>query len=59
MVKLILLSLLTMMMTQNNEPADQDGYQQATFGAGCFWCVEAIYQRVNGVISVESGYSGC
>lgn len=46
------------MMAQNNEPADQDGYQQATFGAGCFWCVEAIYQRVNGVISVESGYSG-
>jgi peptide-methionine (S)-S-oxide reductase len=30
----------------------------ATFGAGCFWCVEAIYQQVNGVISVASGYSG-
>lgn len=45
-------------MTQNDEPAEQEGYQQATFGAGCFWCVEAIYQRVNGVISVESGYSG-
>ncbi|MEX0681559.1 MAG: peptide-methionine (S)-S-oxide reductase MsrA [Balneolales bacterium] len=35
-----------------------DKYQQATFGAGCFWCVEAIYQRVSGVISVESGFSG-
>ncbi len=30
----------------------------ATLGAGCFWCVEAIYQRLEGVEKVESGYSG-
>jgi len=30
----------------------------ATFGAGCFWCVEAIFQQVKGVTKVESGYSG-
>jgi peptide-methionine (S)-S-oxide reductase len=30
----------------------------ATLGAGCFWCVEAIYQRLDGVEKVESGYSG-
>lgn len=30
----------------------------ATLGAGCFWCVEAIFERVNGVEEVLSGYSG-
>ncbi len=29
-----------------------------TLGGGCFWCVEAIYQRLNGVITVTSGYAG-
>ncbi len=29
-----------------------------TLAGGCFWCMEAIYQRLNGVVSVESGYSG-
>lgn len=32
--------------------------EQATFGAGCFWCVEAIFEKLNGVIDVEAGYSG-
>lgn len=30
----------------------------ATFGSGCFWCTEAIFQRVKGVQNVVSGYSG-
>lgn len=34
------------------------GTEVATLGAGCFWCVEAIYQSLEGVAKVESGYSG-
>ena len=32
--------------------------EQATLGGGCFWCVEAVYLRVPGVVSVVSGYAG-
>ena len=32
--------------------------EKATLGAGCFWCIEAIYKRLEGVEKVQSGYSG-
>ncbi|MFZ6843744.1 peptide-methionine (S)-S-oxide reductase MsrA [Undibacterium sp. RuTC16W] len=30
----------------------------ATFGGGCFWCTEAVFQQIRGIKSVEPGYSG-
>ncbi len=37
---------------------DMEKLEKTTFGSGCFWCGEAIFKRIKGVKSVESGYSG-
>tara|TARA_S200000501_G_scaffold180284_1_gene169684 strand:+ start:240 stop:854 length:615 start_codon:yes stop_codon:yes gene_type:complete len=39
----------TLLMAQN---------EISTLGGGCFWCVEAVFQRIEGVISVKPGYAG-
>ena len=49
--------------TNNNnitpvEVASSDGFKRAYFASGCFWCVEAIYESLNGVEESISGYSG-
>ena len=40
------------------EPGKVTHMEKATFGGGCFWCVEAVYERLPGVQSVISGYAG-
>ncbi len=37
---------------------DHAQMETATFGGGCFWCLEAIFERVPGVLTVTSGYAG-
>ena len=36
----------------------QPGQEVATLAGGCFWCLEAVYDQIRGVASVESGYTG-
>jgi peptide-methionine (S)-S-oxide reductase len=38
--------------------ADQPGEARAVLAGGCFWCVEAVYRNLDGVMSVKSGYAG-
>lgn len=57
MSQLLIWTTLWMMTIMQQSDTSQD-LEQATLGAGCFWCVEAVFQRVQGVVAVEAGYTG-
>ena len=48
----VILCISSIAMSQTNK------LEKATFGAGCFWCVETLFQEVKGVQKVLSGYEG-
>ena len=43
---------------QENAQVNNKNYELATFGAGCFWCIESVYKKVKGIISITPGYMG-
>src|SRR5512143_370530 len=45
-------------LEQEGEFIMKENLQTATLAGGCFWCLEAVYDEIRGVESVESGYSG-
>ena len=45
-------------MTDSERTAPPPGKEIATLAGGCFWCLEAVYDQMKGVDSVESGYMG-
>ena len=53
-----MLPIILILLQMNVNNPVQPEQEVATFGAGCFWCVEAIFQRIKGVNHVESGYAG-
>lgn len=57
-MKLFILTFITLLtgtlaMSETDPPLEK-----ASFGAGCFWCVEPFFEKLKGVKSVESGYQG-
>ena len=55
--KLFLLTFLFLFFTAVNSPAE-DHEKTAIFAGGCFWCMEADFEKVPGIIEVVSGYTG-
>jgi peptide-methionine (S)-S-oxide reductase len=50
--------MVLILLSLTGADAQQKKVQKATFGNGCFWCSEAVFQRLDGVISTRSGYEG-
>jgi peptide-methionine (S)-S-oxide reductase len=54
----IFIMMTLLVISLGSAQAQQAKLQKATFGMGCFWCTEALFQRLDGVVTVKSGYEG-
>ncbi len=50
--------IMNTMHTENTRTTEAGKTDTATFANGCFWCTEAIFEQLDGVVSAVSGYSG-
>lgn len=66
---LLLIGLLSLLIASCNRgpkvgvikddlPTDPEKHETITLGGGCYWCVEAVFQQLDGVISATSGFMG-
>jgi methionine-S-sulfoxide reductase len=55
---LMLVLLYSTVQAQNINKMTDDHTEKITLGGGCYWCIEAVFQMLNGVVKVESGFSG-
>lgn len=54
----LLAAVLLVLGGEQKGGGSMDGLEKATLGGGCFWCVEAVYEQLEGVKSVVAGYAG-
>jgi len=58
LVKNLKYSIAFLSFMSNHNVQTNTGFEKATFAGGCFWCMEPPPEKLNGVISVTSGYTG-
>jgi methionine-S-sulfoxide reductase len=58
MKKILFLAIITASMAFGQQKTATSNLETITLGGGCYWCVEAVYENLNGVTSVVSGFSG-
>lgn len=50
--------LIILALIMNTFSEKEQGLEKATLGGGCFWCTEAVYNEMRGIVEVVPGYSG-